>query len=215
MALTDYPIYFILVFISIFVIINPLQATIIYISLTAGMSQKNKQSIPFRTTSVAFVIAVLFAVSGDLILRFFGITVDSLRVAGGILLFLVAMDMLRGGEHRKVTENEIRDANEREDISIFPLAMPLVTGPGVITTVVVQMGAAVTLTQKALVMVALTFAFIVTYFVLRFSDYIDMALGVTGIMVVTRVQGLILGAIAVNFVATGAWNIYVSMASAT
>ena len=159
----------------------------------------------------AFEIAFIFAVGGDLVLRFFGITVDSLRVAGGILLFLVALDMLRGGrQQKKVTEAEMRDANTREDISVFPLAMPLLTGPGAITTVVVLMGAASTIPEKAMVLLAIVLTFVLAYYVLKFSELIDRALGITGIMVLTRILGLILGAIAVNFVATGAWNLYQS-----
>jgi multiple antibiotic resistance protein len=89
--------------------------------------------------------------------------------------------------------------------------MPLLTGPGAITTVIVQMGTALTIFQKALVITAMVLTFVATYLILRSSEYIDKALGVTGIMVLTRIQGLILGAIAVNFVATGAWNIFISL----
>lgn len=213
MALNDYTTYFIYAFASLFVIVNPLEATMVFISLTSGMTADEKKKIYWRTTTVAFAIALLFAVAGDLVLRFFGITVDSLRVSGGVLLFLVAIDMLRGvRRQKKITEAELRDANMREDVSVFPLATPLLTGPGAITTVVVLMGAAVTLSQKAMVLAALIATFLATYLILRFSEYIDHALGITGIMVMTRIMGLILGAIAVNFVAVGAWNLYMSMA---
>ncbi len=204
--------YFAYAFASIFVIVNPIEATMVFISLTSGMEQEEKKKVYWRTTSVAFAIALLFALAGDLVLQFFGITVDSLRVAGGVLLFLVAMDMLRGvRQQKKITEAELRDANLREDISVFPLATPLLTGPGAITTVVVLMGTAVTFPLKALVLAALVLTFVATYFILRFSEYIDRALGITGIMVMTRIMGLILGAIAVNFVAQGAWNLYQAM----
>lgn len=211
MAFYDYLVYFVYAFTSIFVIVNPIEATMVFVSLTSGISPEEKKKIYRHTTTVAFEIAFLFAVGGDIVLRFFGITVDSLRVAGGILLFFVAMDMLRSGrQQRKVTEAELRDANLREDISIFPLAMPLLTGPGAITTVVVLMGAAITIPEKAIVLGALILTFVLTYFVFKFSDLIDRVLGITGIMVLTRILGLILGAIAVNFVATGAWNLYQS-----
>lgn len=209
----DYLTYFVYAFASLFVIVNPVEATMVFISLTSGMDPQEKRRIYGRATAVAFVVALLFAVAGNLVLEFFGITVDSLRVAGGVLLFLVAIDMLRGGRsHRKVTEAEMRDANYREDISVFPLATPLLTGPGAITTVVVLMGSAANLYQKAEVLLALTLTFSATYFILKFSEYIDRALGITGIMVMTRIMGLILGAIAVNFVATGAWDLYRAMA---
>jgi multiple antibiotic resistance protein len=213
MAFNDYLVFFIYAFTSIFVIVNPIEATMVFISLTPGIAQGEKSKIYRRTTIVAFGIALVFAVGGDIVLQFFGITVDALRVAGGILLFLVAIDMLRSGrQQRKVTAAELMDANTREDISVFPLATPLLTGPGAITTVVVLMNTAVTLPEKVVVLTALVLTFVLTYIVFRFSDIIDRVLGVTGIMVLTRILGLILGAIAVNFVAAGAWNLYQSFA---
>ena len=187
----------------------------VYVTLTSGLNSQEKNHIYKRTTLVAFIIAILFALAGDVVLRIFGITVDSLRVAGGVLLFLVAIDMLRGVRRQeKVTEAELQDANHREDISVFPLAMPLLTGPGAITTVVVLMGSAGTVVEKGLVILAITVTFVITLFVLRFSEYIDRAMGITGIMVLTRAMVLILGAVAVNFVATGAWNLFRAMAGA-
>jgi multiple antibiotic resistance protein len=216
MASFEFFFNFIYVFASFFTIVNPIQATITFITLTPLQSPEERRRTTLRTTFVAFAIALLFAIGGDLILQFFGITVDSLRVAGGVLLFLVAIDMLRGDkEQKKVTEAEIQDANLREDISVFPLAMPLLTGPGAITTVIVQMGSAHAILNKGLVIAALILTFSLTYLILRSSEYIDKALGVTGIMVMTRIQGLILGAIAVNFVANGAWNIFISLKGTT
>jgi len=213
MGINEYLLYFVYAFTTVFVIVNPIEATMIFVTLTADMNALEKSHVYRRTTLVAFSIAILFSIAGEFVLRIFGITVDSLRVAGGILLFLVAIDMLRGvRQQKKVTEAELRDANQREDVSVFPLAIPLLTGPGAITTVVVLMGAASTIVEKALVLLAIVLTFLITFFVLRFSEYIDQALGVTGIMVLTRIMGLILGAVAVNFVATGAWNLYRTMA---
>jgi len=213
MATIDYVLYFVYAFTTIFVIINPVEATLVFVTLTSAMSSQEKSRIYWRATLVAFAIAILFSIAGDLVLRIFGITVDSLRVAGGILLFLVAIDMLRGvRQQKKVTEAELIDANQREDVSIFPLAIPLLTGPGAITTVVVLMGAASTIGEKALVILSIVLTFLVSFFILKFSEYIDQALGITGIMVMTRIMGLILGAVAVNFVAVGAWNLYKAMA---
>jgi len=213
MDASDYLLYFVYVFSSVFVIVNPIEASMVYVTLTLGMNPLEKSHIYKRATLVAFIIAILFALAGDLVLRLFGITTDSLSVAGGVLLFLVAIDMLRGvHQQKKVTDLELKDANRREDISVFPLATPLLTGPGAITTVVVLMGSAGSITEKAIVVLGVSLTYTLTLFILRFSDYIDRVLGVTGIMVLTRVMGLILGAVAVNFVAVGAWNLYQSMA---
>jgi len=211
MTPNDYVLYFIFAFTSIFVIVNPIGTTMIFVSLTSGMSAGDKQKISGRSTSIAFIIAILFAIAGNLVLRLFSITVASLQVAGGILLFTVAIDMLRGDKYqKKVTEAELSDAAYREDISIFPLATPLLTGPGAMTTVIVLMGAAATIIEKSLVLLAIVVTFIVTYYILKSSELIDNTLSVTGIMVLTRIMGLILGAISVNFVAAGAWSLYLS-----
>jgi multiple antibiotic resistance protein len=215
MEISELLIHFVYAFTTIFVIVNPVEATLVYVTLTSSLNSKERTHIYRRTTLVAFAIAILFSLGGDAVLRIFGITVDSLRVAGGILLFLVAIDMLRGiRRQNKVTEAELMDANSREDVSIFPLAIPLLTGPGAITTVVVLMGAADSLAKKSLVLLAISLTFLATFFILKFSQYIDRALGITGIMVMTRIMGLILGAVAVSFVATGIWNLYRAMPGA-
>jgi multiple antibiotic resistance protein len=211
MEISDLLLYFVYAFTTIFVIVNPIEATLIFVTLTTSLNSHEKSHIYRRTTLVAFAIAILFSLAGDAVLRIFGITVDSLRVAGGILLFLVAIDMLRGRQQKKVTEAELLDANQREDVSIFPLAIPLLTGPGAITTVVVLMGEADGFPEKGLLLLAICLTFLATFFILKFSEYIDHAMGITGIMVMTRIMGLILGAVAVNFVAIGAWNLYRAM----
>ena len=215
MEISELLLYFVYAFTTIFIIVNPIEATLVYVTLTTTLNLKERRHIYRRTTLVAYAIAILFSLAGDAVLRIFGITVDSLRVAGGILLFLVAIDMLQGiRRQNKVTEAELLDANQREDVSIFPLAIPLLTGPGAITTVVVLMGAADSLTKKGLVLLAISLTFLATFFILKFSQYIDKALGITGIMVMTRIMGLILGGVAVSFVATGVWNLYRALAGA-
>ncbi|HPE63225.1 MAG TPA: NAAT family transporter [Methanothrix sp.] len=204
--------YFFYAFASVFIIVNPVEATMVFVSLTPDATARERARISFRAAAVAYVVALLFALSGDMVLRFFGATVDSLRVAGGILLFIMAIEMLKAKPRRKVTAAELADASDREDVSVFPLATPLLTGPGAITTVIVLMGSAAGAVEKGVVLVALTATFVATYLILRSSEYVGRILGVTGILVMTRIMGLMLGAIAVNFVAVGAWNIYAAMA---
>ena len=204
--------FFIYAFTSIFIIVNPIGGLITFISLTAGLTTREKAEIAKRSVMVACVLAIIFALSGELILRIFGVTVDSLRVAGGVLLFLIALDMLHAKISREsVTEEEIKDAADREDISVFPIAMPLLTGPGAITTVIVVIRTGQTLELKLIAILAIVLTFALSYPIFRFANKIDKVLGVTGSLVITRVMGLLLGAIAVNFIATGIWNIYLSM----
>jgi multiple antibiotic resistance protein len=204
--------FFFYAFASIFVIVNPVGGLITFISLTAGMSVAERREIAKRSVMIACLLAIVFAISGELILRFFGVTVDALRVAGGILLFIVALDMLHARVSREsVTAEEIKDATKREDISVFPIAMPLLTGPGAITTVIVVIRTGQTLELKIITILAILLTFALSYLIFRFANVINRILGVSGSLVVTRVMGLLLGAIAVNFIAIGIWNIYTSM----
>ena len=204
--------FFIYAFASIFVIVNPVAGLITFISLTSGMTADERKATVKRSVTVACLLAIVFAVSGELVLRFFGITVDCLRVAGGILLFTVALDMLHARVSREsVTAEEIRDAGRREDVSIFPIAVPLLTGPGAITTVILVMRTGAAMELKMMVILAILLTFALSYLIFRFANNINRIMGVTGSLVITRVMGLLLGAIAVNFVSIGAWNIYMSM----
>ncbi|MDY6861580.1 MAG: MarC family protein, partial [Thermodesulfobacteriota bacterium] len=131
---------------------------------------------------------------------------------GGILLFIIAIDMLHARISREsMTTEEIKDATTREDISVFPIAMPLLTGPGAITTVIVVIRTAQTLQLKIIAILAILLTFFLCYIIFRFSDIINKILGVTGSLVITRIMGLLLGAISVNFISIGIWNIFKSM----
>jgi multiple antibiotic resistance protein len=204
--------FFVYAFASIFVIVNPVAGLITFISLTSEMTADERNATVKRSVTVACLLAIVFAVSGELILRFFGITVDCLRVAGGILLFTVALDMLHARVSREsVTMEEMRDATRREDVSIFPIAIPLLTGPGAITTVILVMRTGTALELKMMVILAILLTFALSYLIFRFANRINKIMGITGSLVITRVMGLLLGAIAVNFVSIGVWNIYMSM----
>ena len=204
--------FFIYAFVSIFVIVNPVGGLITFIALTSGMSAAERKETAKRSVMVACALAIVFAISGELILEFFGVTVDSLRVAGGILLFLIALDMVHARISREsVTTEEIKDATEREDVSVFPIAMPLLTGPGAITTVIVVIRTGETMDLKIITILAILLTFAVSYIVFRFADKINKVLGFTGSLVVTRVMGLLLGAIAVTFISVGVVNLYNSM----
>ena len=203
--------FFIYSFVSVFTIVNPVSGLVTFISLTEGMDNTERKRTVVRSVVIACTLAIIFAASGDLILRFFGVTVDCLRVAGGILLFVIALNMLQAQTSREsVTMEEIKDAGKRNDVSVFPIAMPVLTGPGAITTVIILIRSGTTIWLKALVLGAVLFTFVLTYIIFSFADKIDKILGVTGSLVLTRIMGLFLASIAVNFVSVGAWNIYMS-----
>ncbi len=202
--------FFIQAFIAIFSIVNPVSGVMAFISITSRMAKGDQIYVAKRSVIIGFIIAIVFAISGAFILDLFGITVDSLRVAGGVLLFLVAIDMIFARTTREsITSEEMSDAEQRENISVFPLAMPMLTGPGAITMIILytttkaeEFGVNMSLT-KLMVIVAILITFIITFLIFRFSDYFTRVVGMTGMMVMTRLMGLFLGAIAVGFISDG------------
>jgi len=173
------------------------------------MTRKEKNDVAKKAVILACVIALFFAITGSMILNIFSISVDSLRVAGGLLLFSIAFDMMHAKVSREsITEEEITQSQEREDIWVFPIALPLLTGPGTISTVIVLMGMADGVPQKAIVLISIIFTFIICLFVFLFSRRIHKFIGYNGMLVFTRLMGLLLAALAVDLTATGIINIF-------
>lgn len=198
-------------FTSVFIVVNPFGGLLTFISLTEGMNELERKQIAKRSVIIAGILALVFALAGEIILRIFNITVDNLRVAGGVLLFVIALDMLHGRMSREsVTPEEMKDASRRENISVFPIATPLLTGPGAITTVIVVIRSGGAVVLKLIAIAAIVLTFLVTYLIFRYSTRLYRMLGVTVSLVITRIMGLLLAAIAVNFIAVGIWNIYMS-----
>ncbi|AKB18463.1 MULTISPECIES: MarC family protein [unclassified Methanosarcina] len=201
--------FFIYVFSSIFVVISPISGVVTFISLTSKMTFKEKNEIAKKAVFLACIIALFFAITGSVILKLFSISVDSLRVAGGILLFSIAFDMMHAKVSREsITEEEITQSQEREDIWVFPIALPLLTGPGMISTVIVLMGMANGVPQKAIVLVSIILSFILCLFIFLFSRRIHKFIGYNGMLVFTRLMGLLLAALAVDLTATGIISIF-------
>lgn len=201
--------FLIYAFTSIFAIVNPVSGVMAFISLTSSMSKEDRIYIARRSVVIAGVMAIMFSILGELLLKIFNVTADSLRVAGGVLLFLVAIDMLFARTSREsITNEELKDAKLRENISVFPIAMPLLTGPGAITTIIVLIRTAQEIDSKMLVIAAIIFTFVITYLIFRYADSFNKVVGMTGMLVMTRIMGLFLGAIAVDFISTGIKGIF-------
>ena len=207
--------FFISVFTAIFSIVNPVSGVMAFISITSNLKEEDKIYVAKRSAFIGCIIAIIFTISGNYILEFFGITVYSLSVAGGILLFLVAIDMLFARTSREsITSEELSDAVQRENISIFPMAMPMLTGPGAITTIILYITKGTEEynlgleTVKLLELAAIILTFIITFLIFRFSENFRKVVGTTGMLVMTRLMGLFLGAIAVGFISDGIWTIY-------
>ncbi len=210
----DFHAFFLQTFVAIFIIVDPVANIMVFLSLTEGKSAGERKRISLKAALFGCLILLIFAIFGDFILSFFHITIDSLRVIGGILILAIAMDMLYGRLSREgYTPEEALESGVREDIAFFPLAVPMLAGPGAITTVILLMEAARSLVFDILVLVAIVLTFFITWILFAASEEIHRLLGVTGLRVITRMMGLILGAIAVQFITSGLWNIYLSLSA--
>ncbi len=191
-------------FVTLFVIIDPIGLAPIFIALTQDLSAKRRRQIAVRSILVGSGILALFAVLGEAVLEFVGISMPAFRVAGGILLFLTALDMLF--ERRTKRRENTSQPDEEEDFddpSVFPLAIPLIAGPGSIATVILLTGQQPGLLGFASIMGVLASVLLILFVFLLSAGVLGRALGKTGITVVTRLLGMLLAALAVQFVLDG------------
>ncbi|MFK7868053.1 MAG: MarC family protein [Roseobacter sp.] len=192
--------FLITAFVTMFVVIDPIGLAPLFVALTQGMTDKARRRIALRATLVAVGVLLAFAAFGEAVLSFVGISMPAFRVAGGILLFLTALDMLFERRNKRREDQSDDDFN---DPSVFPLAIPLIAGPGAIASVILLMGQRPGLEGAAMVlgMTAVVLIMVLGFFLI--SGPIERALGKTGITVVTRLLGMLLAALAVQFVLDG------------
>jgi multiple antibiotic resistance protein len=191
-------------FTAVFFVVDPFAVVPAFIAMTEGDSAEKRRGMARRASVAAFVILLVFALAGRWIFQLFGITAGAFRVAGGLLLFLLSVDMMRALPSRvRTSPEEEREGAARDDVAVIPLGMPLLAGPGSIATVTVLVAKAKTPPRIAVVLGAVALTCLLTYVVLRAAPLVERRLGRTGINVLTRVMGLILAAVAVQFVADG------------
>ena len=193
-------------FLVLFVVIDPVGLAPMFVSLTQGESDSWRRRMALRGTALAAVVLVVFALLGDSLLASLNIGLPAFRIAGGVLLLLLAIDMVfaRHSGVRAPTIREQAEAEHKKDISVFPLAIPLIAGPGAITTVLLTAGGrheSLAATGALLAMLGVVLGF--TLVSLLFSARIMRLLGETGANVVSRVLGIVLAALAVQFMLDG------------
>jgi multiple antibiotic resistance protein len=196
------PNFLITAFVALFVVIDPIGLAPLFLALTAGMSPQKRRAVGIRACTVAIGILLLFSVFGTSILTFIGISMPAFRIAGGILLFLTALDMLF--ERRtKRREDTADDEEPDDDPSVFPLAIPLIAGPGAIATVILLVGQTDTTAGYFAVMGVLAAVLALVFLMFLSASTLERMLGKTGITVVTRLLGMLLAALSVQFVLDG------------
>lgn len=193
--------YMITALVTMFVVIDPIGIAPLFLALTSGMTPAERRKVALHACLVAGLVLVLFAFFGEAVLGFVGISMPAFRIAGGILLFLTALDMLF--ERRTKRREDRTEGEEIDDPSVFPLAIPLIAGPGSIASIILLIGekpggegliTVLGITALTLIALGLT---------LMASSYLDRIIGKKGIDVITRILGMLLAALAVQFVLDG------------
>ena len=196
----------IVAFTTFFATIGPVDVAVMFAAMTTGTTPESRRSMAWRGTLVATVILVAFALVGELLLASLGISLAALRVAGGILLLLIGIDMVfaRSSGGTTTTVEEVREAETKQDISVFPLATPLIAGPGAMGAAILLMaGAEGEWILQAAVVAALLVVLVLTLASLLVANKVQRLLGVTGMHVISRVFGVLLSALAVQFIFDG------------
>jgi multiple antibiotic resistance protein len=200
----------ILCFSSLVTIIDPPAAAPLFVSMTDGKSAAERRRVALKACAISLALLVLFAVGGSVILRMFGITIDAFRIAGGILFVGMALRMLAGSDRHEAERSDAPAA----DPSIVPLAMPIICGPGAISTVMVLMGQTASAFDVAAFFVALAAAIAATAFVLVISPAALRLIGRSGVHVLTQVMGLIVCVIGIQFVIDGVRPVVIEILAA-
>ncbi len=193
-------------FSSIIIVVNPLAATLIFVSLTGTMDRETKLKVARDSSEFALIILLIFTFLGGWILQLFGISIEAFRIAGGILLFGIGMDMVYAKTSRtQMTATEKYERQDADDIAIMPLAIPMIAGPGAITSVIVLMNEATAMGIAAIAIVPLAAitAVGINYSMMRHSDIIVQRVGQREYRAVNRLMGMLLIAIAVQFIIIG------------
>lgn len=204
-----------LAFSSILVMVDPVAAVPIYIANTSSYSPERRAAVLRRALVTAFVVLTGFGLLGTFIFRVFGITTEAFRITGGIILFAIGWEMLQARRSRtRTTQEEEEEGGTRDDVGIIPLGIPLLAGPGAITTVITLLAQADDLLKRMTVYGVIVVVLLISWAVLGVAPLVVRRLGTTGINVVERIMGLIVMVIGVQFVVDGIEQVVIQLAVA-
>ena len=193
---------------AVFFIVDPLGLVPIFIAITAQSTAAKRRDMARRATLIAFGILTFFAIFGNLVFRLFGITSTAMRISGGFLLIMTAIDMLRAQPTRtRSSPEEESEFGDKADVAIVPLAMPLLAGPGSIVTVMVLAGRGPMLNTLPTVIISVALTCLLAFLLLRAAEPIQRVMGRSGIAVLERIMGLLLATIGVQFIVDGALEV--------
>ncbi|HEX3673301.1 MAG TPA: MarC family protein [Rhizomicrobium sp.] len=190
---------------TLFVAVGPIEVASMFLALTAGVPPRRRRTLALLAATVALAVLLAFALGGIQLLALIGVGLPAFRTAGGVLLLMVAADLLlaKHSAISSITDSEEEAARKQTEIAVFPLAIPLTAGPGSMTAIVLLMGKAHGATDTALVLGALVLIIGFTFLAMLLSDRLIRLLGMTGVNVIARVSGILLAALAMQFIFDG------------
>ena len=191
-------------FTSIFVLVDPVAAVPSFLAMTGPCDRGKRRHMAVRAAWTCFIVLVAFSMAGTYIFKMFGITLAAFRIAGGLILGLIGLDMLRARRSpTKETPDEAEEGAEKEDVGVIPLGIPMLAGPGSISSVMVLMSQNTDWPHAGIVIAAIAVVSALAFLILAAADRVSSYLHETGIRILTRLMGLLLLAIAVQFVLNG------------
>ena len=197
-------------FVLFFVVVEPVTLVPLFAAMTEGEDEAYRRQMALKAVCIAGIVLLVFAVGGAGFLKVMGISIDAFRIAGGIMLFLIALEMVFARESgTRTTPDEKVEGKRRKDVSVFPLAFPFIAGPGALAIVLLTFGAARgDLALSAGLFGAVVAVLVITYLLMRLTPVVMRVMGVTGGNVVNRLSGVVLAALAVQFIITGITNTF-------
>ncbi len=196
--------FFLIAFTSVFVLVDPIASVPAFLAMTGHCDRARRRHMAMRASITCCAILALFALAGPAIFRLFGITMPAFKIAGGIILGLIGLDMLQARRSpTQETPGETSEGAEKEDVGIVPLGVPMLAGPGAISSVMVLMAQNPDWRHQSAILGAIALTALIALLVLAAADWVSSHLHRTGIAIFTRMMGLLLTAIAVQFVLNG------------
>jgi len=201
--------FFVLCFSSLFALVNPIGIVPIFISITEECTLKEKNKIILNSIGFAFFVLISFSLIGDLIFSFYGITIHAFKIAGGIILFKISLDMVESKRSRtKTTPAEEKEATDKKEVAYTPLGIPLIAGPGSIASIMILYSETNgDINYKMHLFMALACVLLITLFIFRLSKYLSKTFGKSGLRIMQRIMGLILMVISIEFIFQGVESI--------
>jgi multiple antibiotic resistance protein len=190
--------------IQLFIVVDPVAGIPVFLTITPNKTREERHTLALRGCIIGCIIIIFFLAGGHQILTYFGIQTPAVQICGGILLFVISLDLLYGrATGTEISSREARLAEAKQDISVTPLAIPILAGPGAIATSIIFAGRTTGAVEFGVLIAGTTLVFAATYLFLHWADYLNRVIGDLGMTILTRIMGLLIAFISVQYVIDG------------